>query len=74
MSEFDVLIENAQIVDGSGKAPYRGSIGVKGGMVAALGDVKGDAVEPRRALSTSLSTERLSSRRGGTRGLRRGRS
>ncbi|MBA7646432.1 hypothetical protein ES703_54196 [subsurface metagenome] len=30
MSEFDVLIENARIVDGSGKAPYKGSIGVKG--------------------------------------------
>jgi N-acyl-D-aspartate/D-glutamate deacylase len=45
MSEFDVLIENARIVDGSGKAPYRGSIGVKGGKVAALGDAKGDAVK-----------------------------
>jgi N-acyl-D-aspartate/D-glutamate deacylase len=45
MSEFDVLIENALIVDGSGKAPYRGSIGVKGDKVVSLGDVKGDAVE-----------------------------
>ena len=45
MSEFDVLIENARIVDGTGKAPYVGSIGVRGGKVAALGDVKGDAVK-----------------------------
>ena len=44
MSEFDVLIENARIVDGSGKAPYSGSVGVKGGKVAALGDARGDAV------------------------------
>ena len=34
MSELDVLIENARIVDGSGKAPYKGSIGVNGGKAA----------------------------------------
>ena len=45
MSEFDVLIENAHIVDGSGKALYKGSIGVKGGKIAALGEVSGDAVK-----------------------------
>jgi len=44
MTEFDVLIENARIVDGSGKPPYKGSIGVRGGRVVELGDVKGDAV------------------------------
>jgi N-acyl-D-amino-acid deacylase len=45
MVEFDVLIKNAHIVDGTGKPQYRGSIGVKGGKIAALGDVKGDAVQ-----------------------------
>jgi N-acyl-D-aspartate/D-glutamate deacylase len=45
MSEFDVLIENALIVDGSGKAPYKGSVGVKGDKITALGEVRGDAVE-----------------------------
>ncbi|MFB0557821.1 MAG: amidohydrolase family protein [Candidatus Bathyarchaeia archaeon] len=45
MSEFDVLIENAHIVDGSGKPPYRGSIGVKGDKVVAVGEVKGDAIK-----------------------------
>jgi len=45
MSEFDVLIQNARIVDGSGKPAYRGSIGVKGDRVLAVGDVKGDAKE-----------------------------
>ncbi len=44
MTEFDVLIENARIVDGSGNPPYEGSIGVRGGRVVELGDVKGDAV------------------------------
>ncbi|MCW4036765.1 MAG: amidohydrolase family protein, partial [Candidatus Bathyarchaeota archaeon] len=45
MANFDVLIENATIVEGSGKRAYEGSIGVKGDKVAALGDVKGDAVK-----------------------------
>jgi len=45
MSAFDVLIKNALIVDGSGKAPYKGSIGLKGDKVVALGEVKGDAVK-----------------------------
>ena len=41
--EYDVLIKDAFIIDGSGKAPYKGSIGVKKDRVAALGNVKGDA-------------------------------
>jgi len=45
MSEFDVLIQNTTIVDGSGKPAYRGSIGVKGDKVVAVGDVVGDAKE-----------------------------
>ncbi len=45
MAKFDVLIENATIVEGSGKRAYEGSIGVEGDKVAALGDVKGDAVK-----------------------------
>ena len=43
MTEFSVLIKNARIIDGSGKPAYKGSVGVKGEKVAALGDVKGDA-------------------------------
>jgi len=43
MSEFDVLIQNAMIVDGSGKPAYKGSIGVKGDRVVAVGPVTGDA-------------------------------
>ncbi len=43
LDEYDVLIKNATIVEGSGKNAYKGSIGVKGDKVASLGDVKGDA-------------------------------
>ena len=43
MAEYDVLIKNANIVDGTGKKAYEGSIGVQGDKVVALGDAKGDA-------------------------------
>ena len=43
MDEYSLLIRNATIVDGSGKSPFKGSIGVKGDKVAALGEVKGDS-------------------------------
>ena len=43
MSEYDVIIKNTQIVDGSRKAPYRGSIGIKNGKIAVIGEVSGDA-------------------------------
>ncbi len=43
MVEFDVLIENTTIVEGTGKGAYGGSIGVKGDRIAALGEVRGDA-------------------------------
>ncbi len=43
MKEFDVLIKNATIVDGTGKKAYKGSVGVKGDKVAAVGEAKGDA-------------------------------
>ena len=45
MAEYDVLIENATIVDGTGKKAYKGSIGVKGDKVAAIGDAKGNAAK-----------------------------
>ncbi len=40
---YDVLITNAQIVDGTGGAPVRGSIAIAAGKVAAVGDVTGTA-------------------------------
>jgi N-acyl-D-aspartate/D-glutamate deacylase len=41
--EYDVLVKNARIIDGSGKPAYTGGIGVSKGKIAALGEVKGDA-------------------------------
>lgn len=42
-NEYDILIKDAKIIDGSGKKAYTGSVGVKGDKIAELGDVKGDA-------------------------------
>jgi len=41
--EFDVLIQNTTIVEGTGRRGYLGSIAIAGDKVKALGDVKGDA-------------------------------
>jgi len=43
MTEYDTLIKNATIVEGTDKKAYKGSIGVKGDKIASLGDVGGDA-------------------------------
>ncbi len=43
MVEYSVLIRDAVIVDGSGKPAYKGSLGITGDKVTAIGDVKGDA-------------------------------
>ena len=40
---FDVLITNAQIVDGTGGAARAGSIAISGGKIAAVGEVTGSA-------------------------------
>lgn len=37
---FDLVIENAMIVDGSGKMPYRADIGIKGQAIARIGDLE----------------------------------
>jgi len=42
---YDVLITNAQIVDGTGGAPRKGSIAVVNGRIAAVGDVSGTAAQ-----------------------------
>lgn len=43
MDEFDILIQNATIVEGTGKKAYKGSIAVVVDRVAAIGDVRGAA-------------------------------
>ncbi|MDP7443992.1 MAG: amidohydrolase family protein, partial [Candidatus Bathyarchaeota archaeon] len=43
MTELDVLIKNANIVDGMGNKAYKGAIGVQGDKVVALGKVEDNA-------------------------------
>ena len=43
--EYDYLIKNATIVEGTGKKAYEGSLAVKGDKVVETGAVKGDAAE-----------------------------
>jgi N-acyl-D-aspartate/D-glutamate deacylase len=40
--EFDVLIKNATIVDGTGASPYKGAVAIKGDRVADVGRLEGD--------------------------------
>jgi N-acyl-D-aspartate/D-glutamate deacylase len=40
-SDFDLVIRNGSIVDGSGGAPYEADVAVAGGRIAAVGRVKG---------------------------------
>ena len=42
-SEFDLLIRNTVVVDGTGRPPYKASIGVTGDRVAVIGEVEGGA-------------------------------
>jgi N-acyl-D-aspartate/D-glutamate deacylase len=43
MTEFSVLVKDVTIVDGTGKDPYKGSIGIRGDKIVDIGEVKGDA-------------------------------
>lgn len=40
-ADFDLLIRNARVVDGTGNPWYRASIGVKQGRIAAIGELAG---------------------------------
>lgn len=37
MTEFDILITNGTVVDGTGEARYVADVGIRGGMIAAVG-------------------------------------
>ncbi len=41
--DFDLLITNARIVDGTGSPAATGSLGIKAGRIAVLGDISGTA-------------------------------
>lgn len=40
---FDIVIKNGLVVDGSGKAGFKGDVAIKDGRIAAVGSVAGDA-------------------------------
>jgi len=42
--KFDVIIKNTNIVDGTGRAQFRGDIAIKGERIAAVGKVRGEAI------------------------------
>ena len=39
---FDLVIRNGTIIDGLGGQPYVGDVGVRAGVIAAVGTVEGD--------------------------------
>ena len=43
--EYDVIIKDAMVVDGTGAASFKASIAIKGDRIASVGEVKGDAVK-----------------------------
>lgn len=43
MPTFDLIIRNGTIVDGTGAARFSGDVGIKDGLIAAVGTVNGDA-------------------------------
>ncbi len=45
MADFDLIVRGGTIIDGSGKPGFLGDIGVKGGVIAAVGKVDGTADE-----------------------------
>ena len=42
---YDLIIKNGQIVDGTGSPAYAGDLAIKDGVIAAVGDVAGEAKE-----------------------------
>ncbi len=49
MAEYDLVIRGGTLVDGTGAEPVRGDLGIRGGVIAAMGDVKGDATRTLEA-------------------------
>ena len=45
-ADFDLLIRNARIVDGTGNPWYRADVGVKNGCIAAIGSLSSPSKTP----------------------------
>ena len=43
--EYDLLIKNGTIVDGTGSDAFTGDISIKDGVITEIGEVSGDATE-----------------------------
>lgn len=52
---YDLLIQNAQILDGTGAPAVHGSVAVQDGKIAAVGDVSGEAHRVIDAKGQTLS-------------------
>ena len=46
--QYDLIIRNGTIVDGSGLPRYRADVGIVDGRIASIGKVSGSADETRR--------------------------
>ena len=45
MPAFDLIIRNGTIVDGTGEERFNGDVAIKDGLIAQVGEVRGDAAE-----------------------------
>lgn len=52
---FDLLIRNAEVIDGTGAAAFRGDVAVRAGRVVAVGEVRGRARETLDAGGRTLA-------------------
>ena len=65
---FDLLIRNAQVLDGTGAPAYLADVAVKDGKIAAVGKLSGEAAETADA--AGLNADRQQVRTHGRDGLR----
>ena len=43
--EYDLLIKNGSVIDGTGSATKQADLGIKDGVIVSIGQVEGDALE-----------------------------